>query len=742
MLVTNEQTEINTFCKAGLHLVPIEPIDGKPTKAPHGLGWNKPRSGDNPKGYSDNAADFLNCTGFNFGLYHSASNTLALDLDDLALAHKVFEDTTDFQLQAWLENESRIEIKSPKANRGKLLFKVPQGFDAKLRQFKYNGAVVFELRAGNCQDVIYGQHPEGGNYQFIGNPAKIPDAPAVLMDMLHHWDDWKPCLESALSSEPPVKMTEPYLQKVETLSGRRDPIHEFNQSRCVSAVLVQAGYRQVGKDRFIRPGSASKAPGVMLMNNCADGMERIYSHGGDALNDGYAHDAFDCYKILECSGDSKTALNWNPEITNHNQRLYQQANTSQLPTVDRFTPPENEPATTVPVSTFNETLDTEHNYCTVNLLRKVNDDHLLKRLSIQTAAETHLPVNTVFLMGLTIFGSMAARKFTTLYANGESLPLGIYAVVEQPSGTGKSRCLGIFQKPFNDIQKSALKKVMVDLQRMEKRLLVGENFSQEESFQHIELQKKAERLNIGLFVTNATPEGLELTLAHTNGFFSAVSSEQGLFNSLLGNSYKAESTNNNNDVLLNGFDGGHINSVRVTRKGYNGNVIGGVACFAQQGSIEVVLKASNGTGLSERFLMLAEPHSLGKRDHTLTIAHDHDLIKEYAASCSLIESIVNEPRDANELSSLVISANGFYKINQYRNKIEPDLIDGGRFSHVSLRGAASKINMQIMKIAAILHLMDNGEFVHEIADCHVIAAIDIANELLEANLKQIGRAHV
>jgi hypothetical protein len=43
--------------------------------------------------------------------------------------------------------------------------------------------------------------------------------------------------------------------------------------------------------------------------------------------------------------------------------------------------------------------------------------------------------------------------------------------------------------------------------------------------------------------------------------------------------------------------------------------------------------------------------------------------------------------------------------------------------------------MQIMKIAATLHLIDSGEYVPEIADRHIDAAIDIANELLEANLK-------
>ena len=72
----------------------------------------------------------------------------------------------------------------------------------------------------------------------------------------------------------------------------------------------------------IRPGSESKAPGGVIMRNCADGIERVFSHGGDALNDGFAHDAFDCYRLLECGSDYAKALNWNSEITKHNQRLY------------------------------------------------------------------------------------------------------------------------------------------------------------------------------------------------------------------------------------------------------------------------------------------------------------------------------------------------------------------------------------------------------------------------------------
>ncbi|KJV05924.1 bifunctional DNA primase/polymerase [Methylocucumis oryzae] len=309
---------------AGLHLVPIPPHNGKPTKAP-GKGWNKPRSPQNPNGYTNSPDAIIGCDGFNFGLYHSASNTLALDLDDVELARRVFEDTTDLQLLDWLENNERVQIKSPKANRGKLLFTLPTGFTAAgLRQLKHDGKSIFELRSGNCQDVVIGQHPEGGAYQFIGNPAAIPEAPAVLLDMLQNWGDWKPCLDSALGIAEPPKIAPHKPQQGEQLPNWRNPIQEFNQSCCVSDVLTRNGYMRTGKDRFIRPGSSSKAPGTVIMHNCTDGVERVYSHGGDVLNDGFAHDAFDCFRLLEHGGDWTAALNWNSEVTKHNQRLYQE----------------------------------------------------------------------------------------------------------------------------------------------------------------------------------------------------------------------------------------------------------------------------------------------------------------------------------------------------------------------------------------------------------------------------------
>jgi hypothetical protein len=71
-------------------------------------------------------------------------------------------------------------------------------------------------------------------------------------------------------------------------------------------------------------------------------------------------------------------------------------------------------------------------------LQFVCDDHLLKRLSIDVAAATFLPVNTVFLMGLAVFSTMASWCYCVVYPNGRRLPIGLYAVAEQPPGTAKT----------------------------------------------------------------------------------------------------------------------------------------------------------------------------------------------------------------------------------------------------------------------------------------------------------------
>ncbi len=95
-----------------------------------------------------------------------------------------------------------------------------------------------------------------------------------------------------------------------------DPIAAFNESFTAEEILIRNGYTKIGK-RFKRPNSTSGAAGTRILEN-----GRVYSDSDDALNDSKAHDAFDCYRILECGGDMRHALNWSTEITKANQQAF------------------------------------------------------------------------------------------------------------------------------------------------------------------------------------------------------------------------------------------------------------------------------------------------------------------------------------------------------------------------------------------------------------------------------------
>lgn len=346
-----------------------------------------------------------------------------------------------------------------------------------------------------------------------------------------------------------------------------------------------------------------------------------------------------------------------------------------------------------------------HDTTAVDLLSHVDDSHLLKRLARSVSAATHISSSSVFLLGLGVFSSIATRNYCVKYRHFGAIPVGLYTVIESPSGVGKTQATRIFQQPFYAAHKLANSQLPPDISAP------------------------------ALFTSNATPEALENSLIGTKGFFSCVSSEQGLFNSLFGLSY-GEGRQSNNDLVLNGFDAGHMNSMRISRQGYNGVVAGGVTLFAQCGSVEKVLNASNGTGLSERFLMLSEPHNLGKRNHHETAPLDKSLLDLYEARCDF--AAVESPIDFEECRELEIDADGWRMINDYRNIIEPYLVDGGRYSHLSLRGAAAKCDMQIMKVAANLHLLNSFVPSSVIGNDCVISAIKIVSDLIEHQFSMLA----
>lgn len=174
-------------------------------------------------------------------------------------------------------------------------------------------APVNENRAWS-QAWFFPRVPDAGHeglFQFYRHDGVIFDANATHQDWLKNNPQPERAEPSPLGPKKPIDES----------NGRRNSLKEFNQSFSCEDILLRNGYIKKGI-KFLRPDSESKIPAVQLCNSCKDGVERVYSHGNDILNDTHSHDAFDCYRLLECKGDWKTALRWSEEINNHNTAIY------------------------------------------------------------------------------------------------------------------------------------------------------------------------------------------------------------------------------------------------------------------------------------------------------------------------------------------------------------------------------------------------------------------------------------
>lgn len=377
---------------------------------------------------------------------------------------------------------------------------------------------------------------------------------------------------------------------------------------------------------------------------------------------------------------------------------------------------------------YTSILDDSIQLNSLNLLKHIDKESLLYRMSVQTAYECDLPVSTVMMCGLATFASVSCRKYAVNYERRGKLPISLYVIGEQPSGAAKSRCLTTFQAPFFGIIKKIKARLIDQLEDIMDDPLAKQKDKDD-------LKDRINSLSQSLFVNNTTPEALEIITGKNNGFFSVVSAEQGAIDSLIGGMYKGAGFKVNNDAVLHGFDGGFMSSARVTRGGHVGTVVGGVVCFAQDGTSSTILNSSNGTGLAERFLFLAEDTFLGKRDIVgKEDNHDPNIWIDYEKKCSQFESILDDPKDYSEICCLSLSDNSWDLIKKFRQFLEPKIADGEIYAISGLRGMVAKIDAQIMKIAANLHILESGmaECNNLINDKHVLSAVFICSELVKS----------
>lgn len=348
---------------------------------------------------------------------------------------------------------------------------------------------------------------------------------------------------------------------------------------------------------------------------------------------------------------------------------------------------------------------------TPNLVGSKRKD-LLTELARAIGKQYQFPASTAFLHGLGVTASALTRNFSFEYWGGES-PVTLYCVTSQPPSTGKSGVNDFFMVPIVEAYKEVNKK-----NRIEQRIIQAKIEKKEKELSKMnpeepcyrgtlteldELEEELKNTPVWKpFSRNATPEALENRAAVQCGMVNIASAEAEAITVLLGDVYKDKGGGKgNHGMILSMWDGEHVDSERVTRKGAEGEVRGSIAIIAQDEAIDSILNAGQlGRGIAERFLLLGEPELLGKRDHEEFNPVPQHLKDDYQA---MIQNIVDQENKV----VLKLSKESLKFVAVWRNSFEAKMARGQEFESNLIRGFMGKADKQIFKIACILHCMEN-----------------------------------
>ena len=285
------------FHRLGFRLCAIPP--GK--KGPIMPGWPE---GNLPAEY------WLTHPQEGLGVVLGPSRLVSLDLDSLPEARAVMG-ALGLELDALLSGAMLVR---GNPERLRAIFRAPTDVDLTRKSLAWppreegkRPVTVFELRGGPVQDVLPPTiHPDTGRpYEWITPPwelERLGTLPDALLELWTDWGRWHPALIQACPWAPPAP--EPAARTFAPPTGGPSVVDAFNQAHDAGEILRAHGYRPRGEGRWIAPSSESGLAGVVRLKS-----GKVFSHhGADPLADGFAHDAFDLYRLLEHGGDHREAV--------------------------------------------------------------------------------------------------------------------------------------------------------------------------------------------------------------------------------------------------------------------------------------------------------------------------------------------------------------------------------------------------------------------------------------------------
>jgi hypothetical protein len=188
----------------------------------------------------------------------------------------------------------------------KALFLAPAGVTLRTHKLSWDSTTVFELRAGAVQDVLPPSiHPDTLlPYRWAHPPDDtIPQLPKEILAIWKEWSKFKQQLLDICPWKPKVDL--PPLKPRKAFKNSESVIQRFNESTDITTLLDRYGYTRKSSGRYLRPGSSTGIPGVIVFPR----ENRIFSHhGGEPFDTDYSHDAFELFTIFEHNGNASAAV--------------------------------------------------------------------------------------------------------------------------------------------------------------------------------------------------------------------------------------------------------------------------------------------------------------------------------------------------------------------------------------------------------------------------------------------------
>lgn len=368
---------------------------------------------------------------------------------------------------------------------------------------------------------------------------------------------------------------------------------------------------------------------------------------------------------------------------------------------------------------------------------------IIARIAKQGADIVQFPGNTAYLHGLGAFSSACVVNFEVEYNDG-FVPVGLYTLAAQPSGSGKSSINNFFMRPIEQalvLRNRAIsmmhKNIDAEIEIIDKQAEKSKNdpsmLREYAKAIHGLVEQKLRQPLVNSPKKNTTPQAAEKVAVKQGGVINVVSDEAEALDTYLGMSYSDGKSNPDNGVFIAAFGGDRLATARVTREGIDIHVRGAFAVIAQNASIDTMIRAgAAGRGVSERCLIIKEYNMIGWRVYSRSKRGlDPDLKAEYQALC---ENVLNGTYPLR----LQFSEECRDMIVELKNTVEPQCRAGNKYGDGQIRGFASKIEQHITKMAAVFHIAEqwnprltaNPSF--EIQEASLLKAMRVCMDLLDS----------